>query len=63
MAPVRAQLDDARYQHLVWALAVCVGFEASLVLHDIRGLDLPAMEAVSRWMARTLLRAGLEARD
>jgi hypothetical protein len=63
LAPVRAQLDDARYARLVSALAVCIGFEALLVLRDIRGLDLPQMEAVSRWMTRALLRASLEAAD
>lgn len=59
LLPVRAQFDDARYERLVSALAVCIGFEALLVLRDIRGLNLPEMEAVSRWMARALLRAAL----
>ena len=59
LQPVRPQLAAARYERLVSALAVCIGFEALLVLRDIRGLNLPEMEAVSRWMARALLRATL----
>jgi AcrR family transcriptional regulator len=60
LAPVRERLDEARYERLVSALAVCIGFEALLVLRDIRGLAPAEAEAVSRWAARALLRASLE---
>jgi AcrR family transcriptional regulator len=63
LAPVREGLGERRFERLVSALAVVVGFDALLVLRDIRGLDRDAMETVSRWMARTLLRASLEERE
>jgi AcrR family transcriptional regulator len=59
LTPVRQALDDERYERLVSALAVCVGFEALLVLRDIRGLEAEEVKAVSRWMARALLHASL----
>jgi hypothetical protein len=40
-----------------------IGFEAMLVLRDLRGLDLPQTEGVSRWLVRTLRRASLEGWD
>ena len=63
LAPVRAQLGEARYQRLVSALAMCIGFEALLVLRDIRGLDPAQAEQVSSWAARALLRASLDEHD
>lgn len=63
LEPVREQLGPARYERLVSALAVCIGFEALLVLRDIRGLDANEAKAVSRWMARALLHASLSERD
>jgi AcrR family transcriptional regulator len=59
LAPVRERLGEARFDRLVSALALVVGIEALLVLRDIRGLDHAAMEEVSRWSARALLRASL----
>jgi AcrR family transcriptional regulator len=59
LEPVRVQLGPARYERLVSALAVCVGFEALLVLRDIRGLEATEAKAVSRWMTRALLHASL----
>lgn len=63
LAPVRQQLGDAHYQRLVSALAMCIGFEALLVLRDIRGLDPAEAEQVSSWAARVLLRASLDEPD
>lgn len=59
LEPVREQLGPARYERLESALAVSVGFEALLVLRDIRGLEADEAKAVSRWMARVLLDASL----
>ena len=59
LEPVREQLGPARYERLVSALAVSVGFEALLVLRDIRGLDAAGAKAVSRWIARAVLHASL----
>jgi AcrR family transcriptional regulator len=59
LEPVREHLGPACYERLVSAVAVCVGFEALLVLRDIRGLEATEAMAVSRWMARSLLHASL----
>ena len=59
LSPVRMQLDETSFERLVSGLALCIGIEALLVLCDIRGLDLAAAEEVSRWVARSLLRASL----
>lgn len=60
LEPVRERLGEERFARLVSALALVIGIEALLVLRDIRGLDQAAMEEVSRWAARALLRASLE---
>ncbi|GAC1647012.1 MAG: TetR/AcrR family transcriptional regulator [Gemmatimonadaceae bacterium] len=59
LAPVRAQLGRRRYERLVAAMAVCVGIESLIVLRDICGLSEIEAEGVTRWAARTLLRASL----
>jgi AcrR family transcriptional regulator len=59
LAPVRDRLGEKRFGRLVSALAMVIGLESLLVLRDIRGLDQPAMEDVSRWAARALLSASL----
>jgi AcrR family transcriptional regulator len=61
LEPVRERLGEARFERLVSALALVVGIEALLVLRDIRGLDRAEIEAVTRWAARALLKATLEA--
>jgi hypothetical protein len=48
-----------RYECLVFALAMCVGIEALIVLRDLRALPQSEAEEVSRWAARTLLRESL----
>jgi len=63
LAPVRARLGETRFERLVSALTVIVGIDALLVLRDIRRLDHAEVEAVSHWMARTLVRASLEECD
>ena len=60
LAPVKKKLGKRRYERLVSALAMCIGIEALIVLRDLRGLDESDAEEVSRWAARTLLRASLE---
>lgn len=56
----RGQLAPREFERLVSALALCFGWEAFLVLKDVRGLSLTEGEEVSSWAARTLLRAALE---
>ena len=60
LAPVKKKLGPRRYERLVSALAMCVGIEALIVLRDLRGLGESEAEEVSRWAARTLLRASLD---
>jgi AcrR family transcriptional regulator len=60
LEPVRKQLDARRYERLVSALAMVIGWEALIVQRDIRGLSPAAGEELSAWAARALLRATLE---
>ena len=60
LAPLRPRLDDERFQRLVSAIAMVIGWEAMLVLRDIRGLDRDEEEEVSSWAARALVKAALE---
>jgi AcrR family transcriptional regulator len=63
LEPVREKLGEHRFERLVSALSLIIGIEALLVLRDIRGLDVPEMESVSRWAARALLKASLDEND
>lgn len=60
LEPVREGLDEPRFERLVSALALCFGWEAFIVLKDVRGLHNVEGEHVSAWAARVLLRAALE---
>lgn len=62
LEPLRDTLDDAGFERLVSGLAMVVGWEALIVLEDIRGLDLPERTETSLWAARALIRAALEDR-
>jgi AcrR family transcriptional regulator len=57
--PLRPQLTDEQYERLTSALAVVLGWEAMIVLRDVRGLDATDEERVMRWTARTLVTAML----
>ena len=59
LEPVRKQLGKRRFERLVRALTVCLGIDALIVLRDLCGLTHVEAEAVSRWTARSLLRASL----
>lgn len=60
--PLRADLGDAGFERLVSALAMVVGWEALIVLQDLRGLSPEEQTDVSAWAARALVRAALEDR-
>ena len=62
LEPVCEQLDEATFERLVSALTLVVGWEALVVLRDVRGLDAGAAEDVSAWAARALLQAALAER-
>jgi hypothetical protein len=56
--PLRSRLGAAAYERLVSALALCTGFEALLVLRDIRGLSPGEAIKVSQWMAHVCRSVG-----
>lgn len=58
--PLRDRLDDNAFERLVSALAMVVGWEALIVLQDLRGLTPDRQAEVSTWAARTLIRAALD---
>lgn len=58
--PLRDQLDDEAFERLVSGLAMVVGWEALIVLQDLRGLTAEKQAAVSTWAARALIRAACE---
>jgi AcrR family transcriptional regulator len=60
LAPVRAKLKPARFEQLVSALSMVIGWEAMIVERDVRGLSLTEAEDVSAWAARALVRATLQ---
>lgn len=60
LAPLRDELDDAAFERLVSAMAMVVGWEALIVLHDLRGLSAREQMATSMWAANALIRAALD---
>jgi AcrR family transcriptional regulator len=60
LAPMRDRLDAPRFERLVSALAMVIGWESLIVARDIRALRLEDAQDVSAWAARTLVRATLE---
>ena len=59
LEPLRTQLTEEQYERLTSALAVVLGWEAMIVLRDVRGLDAADEERVLRWAARALVVAML----
>jgi AcrR family transcriptional regulator len=60
LEPIRPRLDQAAFERLVSALAMVVGWEALIVLQDVRGLAPEQQLETSLWAARALLRAAFE---
>ena len=60
IAPLRSELDEAAFERLVSALAMVVGWEALIVLQDLRGLPTDEQTRVSIWAARALIQAALD---
>jgi AcrR family transcriptional regulator len=58
--PLRAELDPDVFERLVSALAMVVGWEALIVLQDLRGLPQHEQVDTSLWAARSLIRAALD---
>jgi AcrR family transcriptional regulator len=63
LEPLRAQLTDEQYERLSAGLAVVLGWEAMIVLRDVRGLGPADEERVLRWAARALVGAMLAEAD
>ena len=61
LAPLRSELDEPTFERLVSALAMVVGWEALIVLHDLRGLSADEQMETSLWAAHALIRAALTA--
>lgn len=59
LEPLRGRVDEERFERLVSALTVLIGFESMVVLRDVRDLDPEAEAAVTSWAARVLLDATL----
>jgi AcrR family transcriptional regulator len=60
LAPLRDRVDEARFERLVSALAMVVGWEALIVQRDLRGLTPAEGEELSVWAARALVQATLD---
>ena len=58
--PLRSHLDEARFERLVSALAMVIGWEALIVLQDLRGLTPDEQIDVSTWAAHALIQAALQ---
>lgn len=54
--PLRGKVDNKRFERLVSALAMVIGWESLIVARDIRALSLDDAEEVSAWAARTLVK-------
>jgi AcrR family transcriptional regulator len=57
LEPLRDTVPPERFDRLVSALTLLIGWEAMIVLEDTRGLDHTEAEEVCVWAARTLLAA------
>jgi AcrR family transcriptional regulator len=61
--PLRRRLAGEQYERLVSALSVLLGWEAMIVLQDVRDLDPAEEERVIRWAVRALVTEMLDEAD
>jgi AcrR family transcriptional regulator len=59
LEPLRPRLDEATFERLVSGLAMVVGWEALIVLQDLRGLPPDEQVDTALWAARALIAAAL----
>ncbi len=59
LEPARVTLPPERYERLVSALTLLIGWESMIVLQDTRGLSTGEAEEVCAWAARALLASSL----
>ena len=62
LEPLRTELPEATFERLVSALAMVVGWEALIVLQDLRGLPPDDQVETTLWAARALIKAALDER-
>ena len=60
IAPLSDQLSDEQHERLAAALSIVLGWEAMIVLRDIRGLGPRREKAVLTWAAQTLVQGMLD---
>jgi AcrR family transcriptional regulator len=60
VAPLRTRVGKRRFERLVSALVMVLGWEALIIQRDMRGLDPREGEELSAWMARALVKATLD---
>ena len=58
--PLRARLTDEQHDRLVSSLSIVLGWEAMIVLQDIRGHASERQREINAWTAQSLIRAILE---
>ncbi|MBT2568549.1 TetR/AcrR family transcriptional regulator [Arthrobacter sp. ISL-85] len=58
--PLRERLTDEQYDRLVSSLSIVLGWEAMIVLEDIRGHAPEREREIAAWTARSLVRAILD---
>ncbi len=63
LEPLRTELTKAEFERLVSSLAMVVGWEALIVLQDLRGLSADEQLATTLWAARALIDAALADHD
>ena len=61
--PVRDRLTDEQHDRLVSSLCIVLGWEAMIVLQDIRGHARARARQVNAWAAQALVRAMLKEAD
>jgi len=59
LEPLRSELTTAEFERLVSSLAMVVGWEALIVLEDLRGLSSEDQLATTLWAARALIDTAL----
>jgi hypothetical protein len=55
LAPLAGTIPPERFERLVSALTLLIGWESMIVLQDVRGLDSADAEEVCVWAARALV--------
>ncbi|MEV0352396.1 TetR/AcrR family transcriptional regulator [Nonomuraea sp. NPDC050680] len=58
--PLRSTLSEERFQRIISALTIVVGWEAQIALRDVRGLDPQAEQEAITWAARALVEAAIK---